>query len=118
MTLSKEDFLISPETPSERILGPGLQFVNFRTGQLIKSGDTITLYTPDPESFPLPSEDLINLQWHLNRVAALSAAAIDDYLSRFGGEDYDSDGDDDYGCLPASSQATMDIFSSQTPESS
>ncbi|QKX53442.1 uncharacterized protein TRUGW13939_00521 [Talaromyces rugulosus] len=46
MTLSKEEFLKSPEIPSERSLGPGfLQFFTVRTGQTIKSGDIITLYT-------------------------------------------------------------------------
>lgn len=111
--LSGEEFLKSPETPSESSIGPGfLQFFNVRTCESIQSGDTITLYTPDPVALPLPSEHLINLQWHLHRIAALSASAVDAYMMQFGDED-DSDGDDDYGSLPVSSEAAMNTFSSQ-----
>lgn len=42
---------------------------------MIVSGRLITLTTSDPENMPLPSFELLEMQWFLNRVAAMSGAA-------------------------------------------
>lgn len=41
----------------------------------IRSGHLLMTTTPDPESMPLPSFELLHMQWVLNRVAAMSGAA-------------------------------------------
>ncbi|KAK2762467.1 hypothetical protein FQN52_000790 [Onygenales sp. PD_12] len=57
----------------------------------INSGDSFTLTTADPTTHPLPSFHLLDMQWHLNRVVAMSGAtdANDDV-----NQDDDDDGDD------------------------
>ncbi|KAN0072672.1 hypothetical protein V8E54_002082 [Elaphomyces granulatus] len=61
---------------------------NVKTDQRIRSGDIIELETNDPEELPLPDFRLLNMQWMLHRVSALSGAAepCDD---DFNGEDDD-----------------------------
>lgn len=50
-----------------------------RTGVRIESGDTFDLMTDDPVTRPLPSRELLEMQWILHRVRALKGAAdIDD----------------------------------------
>lgn len=44
----------------------------------IRSGDVITLHTEDPDSHPLPSFALLEMQWVLHRTAALSGDVYDD----------------------------------------
>lgn len=81
------------------------------THQLIKSGHVIDLKTVARIRLPLPSKPLIDLQWYLHRVRALSAAAFPDEL------ELDDDDDDDFDerPLPASSQTTSTkLFSSQS----
>jgi hypothetical protein len=41
----------------------------------IESGDTFTLTTDDPEIRPLPSWELLDMQWVLQRLTAMSGAA-------------------------------------------
>jgi hypothetical protein len=41
----------------------------------VKSGQKFTLKTSDPIRLPLPSKELLELQWHLNRIVSMSAAA-------------------------------------------
>lgn len=90
--LTVEEFLKKPSLPSDEQCGEGsLYLYNVRAHQPIKSGDIITLSTLSPLTKPLPSEGLINLQWNLHRIAALSAAAIDHELEMMGDDD-----DDDY----------------------
>ncbi|CAL5871774.1 uncharacterized protein PFLUO_LOCUS6027 [Penicillium psychrofluorescens] len=55
----------------------------------IESGHIFTLRTDDPVNHPLPSYDLLEMQWHLNRIVGMSAAAA---LFR---EDEDSDDDEE-----------------------
>ena len=43
--------------------------------QLIRSGDVIIFTTDDPEKLPIPSIDLLDMQWALHRATALSGAA-------------------------------------------
>lgn len=53
----------------------------------ISSGDIITITTEDPETHPLPSFELLQMQWVLNRLVAISGAAdVTD-------EELDDDGD-------------------------
>lgn len=81
------------------------------THQLIKSGYIIDLRTRARIKLPLPSKSLIDLQWYLHRIRALSAAAFPDEL------ELNDDDDDDFDewPLPASSQTTSTkLFSSQS----
>ena len=48
---------------------------NCLTEKKICSGDTITIRTEDPVTHPLPSWDLLDMQWVLHKVVALSGAA-------------------------------------------
>jgi len=41
----------------------------------MKSGRKLTLKTSDPLRLPLPSKELLELQWHLSRIVSMSAAA-------------------------------------------
>ncbi|KAK2740463.1 hypothetical protein FQN57_006090 [Myotisia sp. PD_48] len=47
-------------------------------GSNYHSGQVTRLTTSDPKSMPLPYPSIIDLQWHLNRVAALSGADPED----------------------------------------
>lgn len=60
--------------------GPLLRIPSGVKGQskIIRSGDSITMTTPDPEKLPLPTWDLLEMQWYLQRVAAMSGVAGDD----------------------------------------
>ncbi|EEP82078.1 predicted protein [Uncinocarpus reesii 1704] len=49
-------------------------------GHHVKSGEIVRMETDDPERKPLPLQPLLQMQWLLNRVAALSAAAEPDDL--------------------------------------
>jgi hypothetical protein len=48
---------------------------NYETNTEVCSGDIITVTTQDPKNNPLPSMALLELQWCLTRVLALSGAA-------------------------------------------
>ncbi|OJJ05769.1 hypothetical protein ASPVEDRAFT_894920 [Aspergillus versicolor CBS 583.65] len=52
--------------------------VNKRTGEYIRSGDTFTIRTDDPVCFPLPSVELLNMQWVLTRVVGFARASLGD----------------------------------------
>jgi hypothetical protein len=70
------DILRTPLIPEDldgRNHGVGLW--NFYTDQRIRSGDEIYLETDDPERLPLPDWRILEMQWILQRVTALSAAA-------------------------------------------
>ncbi|KAK2812732.1 hypothetical protein FQN50_001061 [Emmonsiellopsis sp. PD_5] len=65
----------------------------------VKSGDSFSLTTTDPTTHPLPSFHILDMQWHFNRIVAMSGAtdACDDVNQD--GDDYDDDyddADDDY----------------------
>lgn len=68
---------------------PNLRLVDCDSCRILQSGDLVTVTTDDPESLPLPSFEILQLQWILHRVRALAAAA--------GFHDEFSDNDDDYG---------------------
>ncbi|KAH8810741.1 hypothetical protein F5884DRAFT_897299 [Xylogone sp. PMI_703] len=53
-----------------------------KTGTALRSGRIFHLKTEDPLKYPLPSRDLLEMQWILHRLAAISGAADiinDDY---------------------------------------
>ena len=78
------DILTSPESSEGR---SDAKLLHFPTERLIYSGQTFSLTTDDTEKHPLPHPALLEMQWILQRVAAMSGAAeICD--------DFDNDDDD------------------------
>jgi hypothetical protein len=72
----------------------------------VVSGDVFTLTTHDPERLPLPSWPLLEMQWHLQRIAAMSGAAeVRDYSNRDDDDDTKDAIDHD-----ASIRRVRDIF--------
>ncbi|OOQ84786.1 hypothetical protein PEBR_28856 [Penicillium brasilianum] len=61
--------------------------------EVIPSGYIFDITTPDPVAKPLPSTELLELKWHLSRIASMQGAAED--------EDSDSDPDDDLVKVPS-----------------
>ncbi|KAF2190392.1 hypothetical protein K469DRAFT_623444 [Zopfia rhizophila CBS 207.26] len=81
-----------PLLPADLDQGPNLAMIfNHQTRKEIRSGDEISLETDDPESRPLPDFRLLEMQWFLHRVTAMSGAAEpqDDF------HDDDDNSDDD-----------------------
>lgn len=66
---------------------PNLRLFDCETLQVISSGEEFSFKTDDPETFPLPSFSLLQLQWLLHRVQALAAA-----------DGYFDDGEEDDDC--------------------
>jgi hypothetical protein len=86
------------ETPSlakgSHIVGGGHFLTRFEEPgsiQPICSGDTFTFTTKDPEKLPLPSLELLEMQWILQRVVGMCGAAKWPNL-----DDIDDDSDDDW----------------------
>jgi len=81
---------IPPELPAD-LQGSveDVKLFDCKTERKICSGDKFTLHTDDPQNKPLPSPELLQMQWILHRLSALSGAAevFDPY--------YDSDDGDD-----------------------
>lgn len=50
---------------------------HYHTGQRLVSGDKILITTDDPEKLPLPSYDLLEMQWVLTRLMRMAADRID-----------------------------------------
>ncbi|RDW93660.1 uncharacterized protein DSM5745_00982 [Aspergillus mulundensis] len=53
----------------------GSRLFNAADQHCITSGEVITFTTEDPDKCPLPSYDLLEMQWVLNRLVALAGAA-------------------------------------------
>ncbi|KAL5354928.1 hypothetical protein BJX96DRAFT_186 [Aspergillus floccosus] len=70
----------APEAPSQvRFSGKGYKLFDNITEKVICSGDTLVFKTNDPIEHPLPAMELLEMQWNLARVQALSGAAdVDD----------------------------------------
>lgn len=72
---------------------------------------------PDPVRLPLPSRELLEMAWYLNRIVSLSAAAEDRDLL------YDNDDDENGTILSLGESASKDVFNwiprppSASPES-
>ncbi|KKZ62463.1 hypothetical protein EMCG_03126 [[Emmonsia] crescens] len=81
-----------PELPSDLSgLVENVRPFNCETCEVIRSGTTITLRTDDPETKPLPNKSLLDMQWVLHRLTALSGRA--DVLGLgFASNDNGSDG--------------------------
>ncbi|OCK86096.1 hypothetical protein K432DRAFT_421279 [Lepidopterella palustris CBS 459.81] len=80
-----------PSLPSALDRGPNKTMLfNLDTCKKICSGDEISLETDDPVSRPLPDFRVLEMQWYLHRVTAMSGAAEaqDDFC---GGDDSDDD---------------------------
>jgi hypothetical protein len=70
--------------------GPNVtKLLNVQTNRIICSGDQISLETNDPVEHPLPDLRLLDMQWILHRVQAMSAAAEAQ-------DDFGDDSDDDF----------------------
>lgn len=87
--IRREDLLPIDENP----YGPGHRGFDKNPGDDnfefdIPSGYIFTVTTDDPSRKPLPSFELLNLQWQLRRIAAMQGDAEED------DSDIDSDGDD------------------------
>lgn len=63
--------------------------IEARTWQPIRSGDIITIPTAYLGAETLSSKELIDLQWHLDRIASLLDATTDIELVRFSDDDED-----------------------------
>jgi hypothetical protein len=63
-----------------------------RSVRKIESGDIFTLTTDNPRKRPLPSLELLEMQWILQRITAMSGAA--------GTPEIDWDDDDDMNSRP------------------
>ncbi|PGH06038.1 hypothetical protein GX51_02629 [Blastomyces parvus] len=66
-----------------------LKIIDVITDRPIRSGDELILETSDPNIMPLPDIRLLDMQWVLQRLMALTSAAEAD----------DDDLDDDYECV-------------------
>jgi hypothetical protein len=78
-------------TPND--VANGFWFVDVRTGDRIYSGHKVTLTTDDPDERPLPSWELLDMQWVLQRLSAISGAAelLDDWSDNDSSDDDSSD---------------------------
>ncbi|OJJ44922.1 hypothetical protein ASPZODRAFT_144248 [Penicilliopsis zonata CBS 506.65] len=74
--------------------GDKVTFFNLETDRRVRSDDLITLTSSHPDSHPLPSVPLLEMQWYLQRIAALSGASEED------DEDYSDDDEDDGDTVP------------------
>lgn len=69
-------FLTERPTPSVSDVGPGrrVKLYDMVTDRVIQFGDLITMSTDDPTGRSLPDWQILEMQWHLQRVAAMSGA--------------------------------------------
>jgi hypothetical protein len=72
---SEVDISTPPKSSESSDSRPKPKLYNFYTDQVISSGQLISLTTDDPEERPLPHFALLEMQWMLQRVAAMSGAA-------------------------------------------
>ncbi len=85
---TKVDLLKEPQSSRDRKdSGKGYQFCRVADSppSLLTSGTRFTMTTDDAVNKPLPDPDLLELQWHLQRIFAISGAA------RWREEDFDDD---------------------------
>lgn len=68
------------------------------TRQKICSGDILVFWTYDSEKYPHPSKELLDMQWVLNMVVAMSGAVDvpDDNFNVDNGSEEDSSGEEVY----------------------
>ena len=91
---SQVGILQRPALPVDLDQGPNItKLYNVLTDQKICSGDEISLETDDPVAHPLPDLRLLEMQWFLTRVAAMSGVAEPQ-------DEFDDDSDDDLPMAP------------------
>lgn len=73
-------------TPPSKTPRRSNYFFDIETREVISSGHIFTVRTNDKEKQPLPSMELLELRWHLSRIAAMQGGADEDDDS---GEDSD-----------------------------
>lgn len=105
---TREKMIERPDFPDNLTRGPyELRFYDSLNDSWVTSGMEIKMTTFT--AYPLPSFELLNLQWHLQRVIAMAGGA--DFLEPDLGDDSDNGGDDWY--VPAfSSSVVSNLFSS------
>ncbi|KOC15639.1 hypothetical protein AFLA70_281g001350 [Aspergillus flavus AF70] len=89
---SKEmDMCVATSLPSDPC---NAKLWNCDTDQPIYSGQLVTMTTRDPEAMPFPSFDLLQMQWFLNLIAAMSGVVdvTDEELEEVS-EGFSDDGD-------------------------
>ncbi|KAI1835431.1 hypothetical protein DTO027I6_2812 [Penicillium roqueforti] len=69
---------MGPGTPPSRSPGRFNYFFDMETLEVISSGHVFTVRTNDKEKQPLPSMELLELRWHLSRIAAMQGGADED----------------------------------------
>jgi hypothetical protein len=93
-----------PPLPVDLDRGPNITMLfNVLTEKKIYSGDEISLETDDAVAHPLPDLKLLEMQWFLNRVTAMSGAAEPQ-------DDFGDDGDDGDDALPMATQKRWDLY--------
>lgn len=96
--VNDEDLNLQTQPPSTRDLennGDLDTYLTFRVASAfhqIKSGDTFTITTDDLVKRPLPSFELLRLQFFLQRIAGMAGAAEPEDLEEWGDDDGASDG--------------------------
>lgn len=90
----RTSLLARPELPVDLTSAGNLKLWNHVTETKICSGDQITFTTDDPELRPLPSLALLEMQWVLQRVAAMCGGA-----EEHDDDEDDNDDDGDAGAL-------------------
>lgn len=78
--------------------GDCIGLLNMQTYRPLRSGDVIVLTTPDPDTHPLPDTRILELQWTMNRVAAMRGSAEPD--DPFGDYDSEDESDSEGGDFP------------------
>ncbi|KIA75683.1 hypothetical protein HK57_00544 [Aspergillus ustus] len=92
----------------------GTRLFDCASQRWIRSGDVLTSTTDDPETMPLLSIEILHLQWCVNRVISLSAAADvtdeeldpEDPISEEEGEEEEEDGSQETGDLQVGTAAS------------
>jgi hypothetical protein len=72
----------------DEVRAPSRLFSN-QLGRLIRTGDVLKITTTDLVRLPLPSRELLEMQWLLTQVAAMSGAAEDEEVRASDDEDDD-----------------------------
>ncbi|KAL2833528.1 hypothetical protein BJY01DRAFT_253492 [Aspergillus pseudoustus] len=75
-TYAFKDLQTPPSQPSNiQSAVRGTRLFDCMNNRCLESGDVLTLTTNDPQNLPLPSIEILRLQWFLNRLVSLSGAA-------------------------------------------
>jgi hypothetical protein len=81
-TANRSTFDLSTIVPSNDGWGgsPGNSLHSKAPGRstFIRTGDIVKIETTDPDEFPLPNRALLDMQWILAQVAAMSGHEVDD----------------------------------------